>query len=851
LKQGSNWVLKIFLNLIAFFAVVILAFIFGWGVAAVETLLIVAVSAVVFFFRLRRKNPILILGVEILIAITVLMIPYYGLALEIYEDLLNAPFVLVKSFVHSMHVFLIDTDYFLTIENIKNSGVGPTGIAADLYYWALLLSYLIAPLLTVGTVMDIMFSFIVNENCRFMMRIPGTKKKFYIFSELNEMSILLAEDIKHRIKDTEMVFCDVKRDTNENYLDRAKEINAFCINKSIDSDFFRWQIGKGEKLRSNWNFFNISKDESENLRMGLEHASIKDCDVYIVSESPEAEEMLEKYVSSENAARLHLIRQNERAILKLLYEKPLYEGLSTVEDIHVLLVGGGKNGLMALKNILWCGQMLNNKLKVTVIDKKVKDCEKRFMHECPGFRYFENHPNLKYDVEFVEKNIEHMNQKEFEEHFRDVNYIIVNLGSGHKNLDIAIRLRRIYRRFWDKQDPVIAANLRGIVKEDIPQGIMTVEKKCDFPDDKNPSSIPVGKRPAAKAINKIDGFQITIFGDLTDLFNAELLSNDDYCDDMEILAINISGYYKKDITDNEVRFSSSAVKKFFTSSPYDVRASEAAAIHLKYKMYALGEDMDWEMEKLRALRDYREQGIPGVEERWTECKNNLFLRLYREWIKVEKNESGIEDMPEERQVICNESKPELQLYLRALKEKTDWFMKTYPGDEMAFEREKLLKDVENAEKKFKNLDISLYDYAFEEHIRWMMYTLSEGFVPAEIETDFLGYNQDLADVYELPDFSKPGLTVPSEEMKRVVSDKHFKLHKNDKTGKLHPSLVVMPSELKTKKMKINRIVADVNQCREEKIEEVQYIQSDVKFLLWISEIIYAVMSDSQDEFERR
>ena len=93
------------------------------------------------------------------------------------------------------------------------------------------------------------------------------KSKVYIFSDLNEKSLTLAESILENDKKALLAFADVwdgEDKTDEDQIDRARQLGAICFATDILAT--NWRL---HSKRSTINFFMIEDNQAENLENAL------------------------------------------------------------------------------------------------------------------------------------------------------------------------------------------------------------------------------------------------------------------------------------------------------------------------------------------------------------------------------------------------------------------------------------------------------------------------------------------------------------------------------------------------------------------------------------------------------
>ena len=197
----------------------------------------------------------------------------------------------------------------------------------------------------------------------------------YVFSELNDRSLALANDLKNHHKNALIIFTDVFEGNDENtyeLIERSKKMGAISFKKDILVLSLKCHSKKAAIT-----FFTIGIDETENLNHSLRLIEIyknrENTRIYTFSSRAESELVL----SSVDTGKLKVRRISEiqSLIYRLLYEQGqvLFESAKKTDDkngvISAVIVGMGKHGTEMLKALAWFGQMDGYTLKINAFDK--------------------------------------------------------------------------------------------------------------------------------------------------------------------------------------------------------------------------------------------------------------------------------------------------------------------------------------------------------------------------------------------------------------------------------------------------------------------------------------------------
>jgi len=400
----------------------------------------------------------------------------------------------------------------------------------QLYFIFMNTLFVIMPIMTVGFILTFLESVFTKISFLF-----AKNKELHIFSEINEKSLLIAKKLQnaHHVR---ILFTSVTEKGNVN-------IRSICMREDITNIKF-------EKNKNKLIFYMISKKEDENINKTLEliqkYKTRKNTKINLISNSKETATLLDS--TDKGEITVEIIHEKERAIFHLLNSKPLYLN-SINHTISILIVGCGNLGKEFLKDATWCAMMPGYQLKILVVDKNADQIKENLDIEAPEFL-------SNYNITFLQADIQSSLAINSIKERDDVNYILVSTESDDKNLEVAILLRRLYLREFQRE-PLIHLWISNEYKRDQIQNIVT-EKK--------------------------NSYHINAFGSLEDLYYQNNIVNSD----LEKLAIQIHLLYDPQDTD----------LKRYHSLEYNKRSSRASALHIKYKLYSiLQEDMTENMKE--------------------------------------------------------------------------------------------------------------------------------------------------------------------------------------------------------------------------------------------------------------
>ena len=463
-----------------------------WEVFLVISVLCLLASILLTVFKnnfkvkwlLRIENVnILIFG--IVAASIFVFIPIY--ITDLSETKCGILETLFISIHNTIRLFVVDGDYDFITDQL--AGLSNFTYRAYSFYFAVL--YVLAPIFTFGFAL----SFFKNLSA-YRKYISHFRSNAYIFSELNERSLVLAESLKKRHKDKDgrkiiIVFTDVFEKNEERsfeMLDRAKDLGAVLFKKDIVSVDFTRPFDRGRL-----NFFIIGDDYDENLSQALsiinDFKYRKDTNLYLFSYKLEDELLLAQVYENENGEdnpeikiKIKNINDAQSLIYKNLYDNG-YENIfeSAIADdsgskkINAVVVGLGVHGIEMTKALSWFCQMDGYTAEINAFDIR-EDAKDIFCSMCPelmapGFNdNFSDPGEAQYKISIHPGvNVE---TKTFDDKILSLDtptYIFVCLGDDSKNIAAAIKLRTLFAR--KKMFPKIQAIVYNTDKNEALQGI--------------------------------------------------------------------------------------------------------------------------------------------------------------------------------------------------------------------------------------------------------------------------------------------------------------------------------------------------------------------------------------------
>ena len=355
---------------------------------------------------------------------------------------------IMLSVFNAIQLFPAGCDYSIVAENITNC---PDVIKSFYQAWMSGL-FVMAPLFTFGFVLSLFKN--VFANIRYVY---AYFRDVYVFSELNEKSFALANDIKNKNKKATIVFTDVFDDDEEKMyelIERTKEIGAINFKKDIlVVDFSKHSKNKELYL------FTIGENETENMNQALKlidnYKMRQNTHLYVFSTKIESELLLSTV--DKGFIKVRRINEVQSLVNRILYEEGdlLFKSATTITDaekeISVIIVGMGSHGTELVKALTWYGQMDGYKIEINAFDVDPL-AEEKFVALAPELMHKDyNGVSVKGEAEYkitIHPNVD-VNTQSFVDAINKVTnatFVIVALGDDDVNINTAVNLRMHFER---------------------------------------------------------------------------------------------------------------------------------------------------------------------------------------------------------------------------------------------------------------------------------------------------------------------------------------------------------------------------------------------------------------------
>ena len=421
-----------------------------------------------------------------------------------YYDMFSSDVCIVreiKSILLSAHntvrLFILDGDFEIIRDIVGKTVILDNASVPCLrdwigYCYSLYASvlFIAAPILTAGIVLSLFKN--VFEFFKFRKKEVDT---IYFISELNDRSIVLAENIlkDKDSKEHRVAFFDVhevNEEVSSELVEKAKKLGTICFYRDIVDAYL---VPRAKKAKRK--FYFISENEDKNVKQAL--ALIKICRdnelyntentaFYVFATTPDSELLLDAADNGNMIERR--VNENKNLVISTLMEEPIFnKGHYTLDKktglkhVTFLIVGSGSYGTELIKALSWCGQIPEYRVHIHVVDKE-KNAKDRFEAIAPGLKarnftdkitideyassfvdpLVKKHPI--YDITFYNEVDVHGSQFiNIIKQIKNINTVFVTLGNDSINVSVAMLVRRELKRLKIDEPNTPIANIYSVV----------------------------------------------------------------------------------------------------------------------------------------------------------------------------------------------------------------------------------------------------------------------------------------------------------------------------------------------------------------------------------------------------
>lgn len=553
-------------------------------------------SYIIFFSKRKGRFNICLLSL--------FFINYLGFVFLTWSG--DGVYSLVSSFIYALKLFVADMDF-----NVLKDFVTDISASKLVLIFASALM-IVSPVLGGAFILSFMKDIFKSLSLWF-----NFSKKIYIFTELNDITYLMAKSIKEKCR---IIFLDLNAD-NKILLKEECEANRFSImSYSVEKLYTKIENHFTNKIHSiaftqKISIFFADTNEAKALEkmIGFIENKIENTkktkkiktSIYLFSISTEAEMIVDNY-KTEHAMKnydnitLRLIDRAQLISYGILSDNPLYmidKNLMesninpSTTNICVSIIGMGNVGMHIAKDILWCGQLTDTSLKLNLIDRKVScDLQSEFEFKFPELKKPDYDINY-YTADVTGEKLTSLISGEL----ASSNYFVISLGNDELNIMTAHHIRINYWRIH-KTFPVIVA----IVSD----------------DDKYHAVESVFKK-----------MNICLAGSNSQIFSIDKIENNPL-------------YLKAHLVDKAYG-STSSYETFLNSREVIIRSNIAYSIHIDYKL--------WALTGLNPIKQKRciDRFIPKANAAYMQKADTYEEIEHRRWMAFQRSEGWISSFKNE------------------------------------------------------------------------------------------------------------------------------------------------------------------------------------------------------------
>ena len=377
---------------------------------------VASVTFAIVFYRRKLKRFVRIMGAGVFLMLIALIYPACAIS--------DTPLPFGVAILQSMQVMFMQMDPTSILAAVEGVEVGFVGA----YEVILLILCIVGPLFTLG----ITLSFFIDKFTRLIYHFLSRFRPSFLFSEINERTLCVAEDIACKNKRALIVFAVRTKsdDIDAESLDRINEIGASIINDDV--------VNIKHSLKHERNYYLLSADGSANLDAGLRLYNVYNeqqtgnVNMWLYTREDISEVIFDHLYETFN---VRLINEESLIARQLVTDHPLYNAVENGK-LSVLLVGGGRIGLEILRWATACSCLGDVKTEFTVIDLYADKAKATFEQTCPELAE-------RWNIKFLTADITTVDFKNTLLQIRPT-YVVVSLGDQNKNMQTALYVRRVY-----------------------------------------------------------------------------------------------------------------------------------------------------------------------------------------------------------------------------------------------------------------------------------------------------------------------------------------------------------------------------------------------------------------------
>lgn len=400
-------------------------------------------------------------------------------------------------------------------------------------------------MLTIGMVALSFFGYRVMCKIQFgFLKILVRNQTIYIFTSLNEKSLMLGTDIKKNHNKSLVIFCCENVHETDEVKTLEKEASQYgflllSIHHLDNAAVFKLCM---QLLRNKIIIFAMQKNDSENAEFATEFATefaetIKasknsnySISIYIFISNDEYEDYFDDDLFS--GLNIQIVNENDLTARELFNHFTLISSRKDSCFLQICVIGYSVITEDLYKNITFLGQSFGLKLKIILIDEDIEDKTALFFNrnseifKCAEFQWIDAKLNSKKFFKY------------FDDHIQDINCIIFS----DDYINTAIEISRLK---WDKK---IEIAICMYMKESRRHNLLFKSQYL-----KN----------------------VVLFGSMTEIFTEKIIINED----LDKLAKGFHSYYAKLYNDS---------RSWKEISLFEKQSNRALALHIQSKLFSIG-----------------------------------------------------------------------------------------------------------------------------------------------------------------------------------------------------------------------------------------------------------------------
>lgn len=417
----------------------------------------------------RFITPVKCMWVSVFVAAVLLFVPVH--AEQMRPGVVGNLKCIVLAIHSTMRLFVLDGEFDLMAAFTEGFAVIWMG---NVYSSLAAMLYVLAPVLTFGFVLSFFRSASAHRALLFHY-----KTDMFVFSELNEQALIMAESLKKKNPRALIAYTDISSaegDGASELYDRAKALPAALFSKDITT--VDWGFHSKSKCVS---FFMMGEDETANVRQSVRlmdrYGEMPNHRLYVFSSGIESELLFRSV--SDNGMKVRRIDVTRSFVNQLLYREGdllFRNAMDTGErkKISIVVLGVGEYGSQMLRALTWFCQMDGYQVEIHVFDKDEK-AEQRFSMTCPELMAPERNGSMtpgEAEYRIVIHSGVDVQTLEFSDLLNQIGaitHVFVMLGEDSLNIKTAVHMRMLMER--NHYHPVIQAIVYDSLKKDMLESV--------------------------------------------------------------------------------------------------------------------------------------------------------------------------------------------------------------------------------------------------------------------------------------------------------------------------------------------------------------------------------------------